>query len=270
MRIFLISKKYLITIAFILVFAIIFSISFQEPFSMSISLSQNSLFSDEGQKEISQITKSSEKIAYLTFDDGPTLKATGKILDILKSEEIPATFFVIGKYVNHHPDLVKRAYDEGHFIANHGYNHNNSKLYKNDESFISEVKNTDLEIGKAIGIPNYCSHIFRFPNGYMSSNYKAKKKNASKLLSDLGYLYVDWNCLNRDSERKYSQYQLLENLKKTSKNKGTLIVLMHDTSDVNDTPAILKDSISYLREQGYEFHNFYDFINKDDLVYSHI
>ena len=48
------------------------------------------------------------------------------------------------------PELVKRAYDEGHFIANHGYNHNNSKLYKNDDSFINEIKNTDIEIGNAI------------------------------------------------------------------------------------------------------------------------
>ena len=48
--------------------------------------------------------------------------------------------------------------------------------------------------------------------------------------------------------------------KKTSKNKGTLVILMHDSGDVNDTASILKDSISFLRSQGYEFHNFYDFI----------
>ena len=58
--------------------------------------------------------------------------------------------------------------------------------------------------------------------------------------------------------KKYSQTQLLNNLKKSSKNKGTLIILMHDTSDVNDTPSILKDSIDYLKSQGYAFKNFYD------------
>ena len=62
-------------------------------------------------------------------------------------------------------------------------------------------------------------------------------------------------------ERKYSDYQLLNNLKKTSKNKGTLIILMHDTADVNKTYTVLKSSISYLKSQGYEFRNFYDFIN---------
>ena len=89
----------------------------------------------------------------------------------------------------------------------------------------------------------------------------SQKKDALKVLSSLNYVYVDWNCLNRDSEKKYSNYQLLNNLKKTAKNKGTLIVLMHDTADVNKTYNVLKDSISYLKAQGYEFSNFYDFVN---------
>ena len=182
---------------------------------------------------------------------------TKRILDILKEEDIKASFFVIGKYVAKHPELVKRAYDEGHFIANHGYSHNNSKLYESNDSFISEVKNTDIEIGKAIGVPDYCSHVFRFPNGYMSPNYKSKKVNAVKLLEDMNYKYIDWNCLNKDSEKKYSHVQLLNNLKKSSKNKKDLIVLMHDTSDVNDTPSILKESISFLKSEGYAFKNFY-------------
>ena len=267
MHVYLFSKKVIIFLCLIISFVVIFSLAMQESLSFATQFSKDSIISGKSQEEISKLTKSSEKIAYLTFDDGPTLRATGKILDILKEENIKATFFVIGKYVNHHPDLVKRAYDEGHFIANHGYNHNNSKLYQDKQSFLAEVKNTDAEIGNAIGITNYCSHIFRFPNGYISSNYKTKKQKAAKFLSDMGYLYVDWNCLNRDSEGKYTQYQLLQNLKKTTLNKGTLIILMHDTSDVNDTPAILKDSISYLRECGYEFHNFYDLISKEELVY---
>ena len=71
----------------------------------------------------------------MTFDDGPTTSVTPKILDILKEENVKATFFVIGKSVDAHPEIVKRAYDEGHYIANHGYSHNNSKLYKNLDSF---------------------------------------------------------------------------------------------------------------------------------------
>ena len=258
MQIFLLKKKYIIIfIVLFLIFLLVF-LYFQPSFSFAFELTTNAVLDDSFKEKLFTLTKSDEKYAYLTFDDGPTLKATGKILDILKEEQVKATFFVIGKYVKNHPELVKRAYDEGHYIANHGYSHNNTRLYESDSSFIQEIQDTDAEIGKALGIDNYCSHVFRFPNGYMSSNYKSQKKHAVELLSKLNYMYVDWNCLNNDSVKRYSNYQLLDNLKKSASNKGTLIVLMHDSSDVNDTPSVLKDSISYLKSQGYEFRNFYD------------
>lgn len=260
MKIVILNKKILFSICLFAIFFFSLFFYFSNPFSFAIELTTNSIIDETLQEKIATLTKKEEKIAYLTFDDGPTLKATGKILDILKEEDVKATFFVVGKHVKEHPELAKRAYEEGHYLANHGYNHNNSKLYKSADNFISEIKDTDSEIGKAIGIENYCSHVFRFPNGYMSSHYKAKKKEAVKLLSEMNYTYIDWNCLNNDSVKKYSNSQLLKNLKKSAKNKGTLVILMHDTSDVNDTPSILKDSINYLKEQGYEFRNFYDLL----------
>lgn len=260
MKVIILNKKILFSICLVSILLSSLFFYFNTPFSLAVELTTNSVVDETLKEKVSTLTKKKEKIAYLTFDDGPTQKATGKVLDILKEEDVKATFFVVGKHVKEHPELVKRAYEEGHYIANHGYNHNNSKLYKSSDSFISEIQNTDIEIGKAIGVENYCSHIFRFPNGYMSPNNKAKKKEAAKLLSDINYTYIDWNCLNNDSVKKYSNAQLLNNLKKSSKNKGTLVVLMHDTSDVNDTPSILKDSINYLKTQGYEFKNFYDLL----------
>ena len=238
MRILIFNKKFLIFMC--IIFFIIFSMYFyyHNPFSMAVELSINNGLNDNAKEKIMSLTKGTEKIAYLTFDDGPTLRATPRVLDILKEENVKASFFVIGKYVDKHPELVKRAYDDGHYIANHGYDHSNKKLYESNTSFINEVKKTDIEIGKAIGIDNYCSHIFRFPNGYMSPNNKSQKKVSAKLLQEMDYVYVDWNCLNNDS----------------------VVVLMHDTSDVNDTPSILKDSIDYLKSEGYVFQNFYDLL----------
>ena len=260
MKILILNKKILFFICLFTVLFISLFFYLSNPFSFAIELTTNSVIDETLHEKVASLTKKEEKIAYLTFDDGPTVKATGKTLDILKAEDIKATFFVVGKHVKENPELAKRAYEEGHYLANHGYHHNNKQLYQSAESFISEIKNTDIEIGKAIGVENYCSHVFRFPNGYMSSRYKAKKKEAVKLLSEMNYTYIDWNCLNHDSVKKYSNSQLLKNLKKSAKNKGTLVILMHDTSDVNDTPSILKDSIDYLREQGYEFRNFYDLL----------
>ena len=81
------------------------------------------------------------------------------------------------------------------------------------------------------------------------------------MLKEIDYTYVDWNALNNDSIKKYSKEQLLSNLKKSSKDKGTLVILMHDTGDVNNTYDVLEDSINYIKSQGYEFRTFYDILN---------
>ena len=261
MKIFFIRKNYIIMFIFILIISAFFIFFFQNfNSSFAIELSKNSIISDDTIAKISDLTKGSEKVAFLTFDDGPNVSVTPKVLDILKDEDVKASFFVIGKNVDSHPEIVKRAYEEGHFIANHGYDHNNSILYKNSESFINEIKKTDLAIGNAIGVQDYCSHVFRFPNGFMSPNNKAKKKEAVKLLKDINYTYIDWNCLNNDSIKKYSNYQLLNNLKKTCKGKDTLVILMHDTKDVSNSSNVLKESIQYLKSEGYTFKNFYDIL----------
>lgn len=137
---------------------------FDYSYSFAIKLSKSSFFSDDIVGSLDEIAKSNDKKAYLTFDDGPTLKCTEKVLDILKEENVKATFFVVGKHVKEYPEIVKREYEEGHYIANHGYNHNNKLLYRDMESFKKEITDTDLEIAKAIGVENYSSHIFRFPN----------------------------------------------------------------------------------------------------------
>lgn len=95
----------------------------------------------------------------------------------------------------------------------------------------------------------------------MSKSYHANKIKAIDYLKEIDYTYIDWNCLNNDSIQKYSDTQLVNNLKKSSKNKGTLVILMHDTGDVNKTYTVLEDSIVYLKKEGYEFRTFYDFIH---------
>ena len=262
MKFIIIKKRTLLTsfCLFVIIF-ITFSFVFKPSIHFAVPLNYNCAVSDDFFNKINSLTNSQEKIAYLTFDDGPNNSITPKVLDILKDENVKATFFVIGKYVEENPEIVKRAYEEGHYIANHGYSHDNSVLYKNSDSFIDEIKKTDLAIGKAIGINDYCSHVFRFPNGFIAPIYKQKKKEAVLLLSKMNYTYIDWNCLNNDSMKKYSPAQLLNNLKKSCKNKNSLVILMHDTKDVSNSSLALKDSILYLKSEGYEFKNFYEFIN---------
>ena len=260
MKIFICTKRKLLLTSLIIIFIFVFFFCitlYIYYLSNSILVSNDNISLDTFINNVRNLTKQNGKIAYLTFDDGPNKSITPKVLDILKEENIKATFFVIGKNVEEHPEIVKRAYEEGHFIANHSYSHNNSVLYKSSDNFIDEIKRTDLAIGKAIGVENYSSHLFRFPNGFMSPQYKSKKENFLLLLSKMDYTYIDWNALNNDSVKKYSSSQLLTNLKQTCKNKNTLIILMHDTKDVSNSSLVLKDSINYLKSQGYEFRNFY-------------
>ena len=74
-------------------------------------------YNENAQQEIKDLYFSTEKVAYLTFDDGPSATVTPQILDILKTEQVPATFFLVGARVKLYPHLVKRAYDEGHYLA---------------------------------------------------------------------------------------------------------------------------------------------------------
>ena len=76
----------------------VFCIAFikQSP-SFAAELTKSSFFNIDISTTLDDIAKSNEKKAYLTFDDGPTTKATSKILDVLKSEDVKATFFVVGK-----------------------------------------------------------------------------------------------------------------------------------------------------------------------------
>lgn len=240
MKFIFITKKSLFI--FILLIIIFFAMS------LTVQPVKETIANITSETDLQLILKSDYKIAYLTFDDGPTQKMTSKILDILENENVPATFFVVGKHVKEHPELVKRAYDSGHYIANHTYSHNNSKIYKSTESFINEITDTDKEIALALGLEDYCSHVFRFPEGYMTNKYRLEKQKGLEALKKMDYVYVDWNCLNKDSETKCSNDQLINNLIKSSKNKKSLIVLMHDTGDVNNTNEVLEDSIKYLKE----------------------
>ena len=208
---------------------------------------------EEKMNNIKNIYKSDTKIAYLTFDDGPSKSVTPLILDVLKENNIKATFFVLGRYVKDNPDIVKRAYEEGHYIANHGYSHVYSSIYKSVDSVIEEYNRTEKEIRKAIGVSDYNSQLFRFPGGSVGGEYNDIKEKAKKELEKQNIAYLDWNALTRDAEGKFTKEELLQNLKSTIKKKNSIVILSHDASTKILTYEVLQDEIDYLKEAGYEF-----------------
>lgn len=225
-----------------------------------IKKERNPQLTDIGKENISHIYSSDKKQAFLTFDDGPSVQ-TPSILDILKEQKVKATFFVLGANVNLKPDLVKRIYDEGHYVANHGQTHVYKNIYSSPEAVIDEYNRCNESVRSAIGNSEYNSHLFRFPGGLTGGKYADIKKQAKELLNENNIVNVDWNALNGDAETQNSTVEFeMERLKATTQDKNSIVVLMHDSETKQATVEALPQIISYLKEQGYEFKNFYEII----------
>lgn len=215
---------------------------------------------NEGKENLRTIYNSESKRAFLTFDDGPS-KNTSDILDILKENNVKSTFFVLGSQVEIMPEITNRIYNEGHYIANHGYSHIYSNIYKSPEEVLNEYNKCNQIIANAINVPEYNSHLFRFPGGSVGGKYAQVKSQAITLLEQNNILYVDWNSLTGDSEKSNpTEEYLMNNLQKTTNEKNSVIILMHDSQAKRITVEFLPKVIEYLKQQGYEFENFYNII----------
>lgn len=214
----------------------------------------------EGKNNIENIYRSETKRAFLTFDDGPST-VTPIILDTLKQEKVKATFFVLGSRVKAMPETVKRIYEEGHYIANHGYSHSYSDIYVSPQSVLDEFNQCNEAVKNAIGIPTYNSHLFRFPGGLPGGKYAQIKSEAKELLLQNDIVHVDWNALTGDAETANPTIEFeMERLQQTVENKNSVVILMHDAQAKAVTAEALPQIISWLRENGYEFKNFYEII----------
>lgn len=226
-----------------------------------IKKERNPILTDEGRKNIENIYKPSDKkIAYLTFDDGPS-SVTESILNTLRDEKIKATFFVLGSNVDYRKDIVKRMYDEGHYVANHGYSHVYSQIYSSPQAVLDEYNQCNEIVRNAIENPEYNSHLFRFPGGLVGGKYAELKYEAKELLNQNNIVNIDWNALNGDAETNDLSPEFeLQRLSETVGEKESIVILMHDAPLKKVTAETLPQIIAALREKGYEFENFYRII----------
>lgn len=198
-----------------------------------------------------------KKIAYLTFDDGPSEEATEEILDILLKNDVKATFFTLGTTIanNERADVIlKRMVEEGHSIGSHGYSHDYEILYPNGtvdvQAFMNDIEKNDKMLKSILG-NDFSTRLLRMPGGH-SSWYGTEELD--RVLEEKGLYQMDWNALNGDAEGvEYSREELLNNLKDTVGDKDVIIVLMHDTDMKKETVGYLQSAIDYLKENGFEF-----------------
>lgn len=214
----------------------------------------------EGKSNLENIYHSDTKRVFLTFDDGPSETVTPVVLDTLKKENIKATFFLLGSRVELNPELVKREYNEGHYLASHGYSHVYSQIYASPQSVIDEYNRSVTAIRNAIGEQQYNPHLFRFPGGYWGGKYAEVKKQAKQLLDENHILHIDWNALTSDAAGAKTTEQFIAELEKTVPKHNSVVVLMHDAGNKQATANALPTIIKYFRDKGFEFENFYSII----------
>lgn len=200
-------------------------------------------------KKVEEEKNKNLKLAYLTFDDGPSKKVTNQILDILDEYNIKATFFVLGKMVDANPDVFKRIYEDGHSIGHHSYSHNYKYIYKDTKNFLGEVQSTEKAFKKILG-EDFETKLLRMPGG----SFEKHKQKFLKMFEDMGYKNYNWNALNGDAEGVgLSKEKLINRVKSTTKGKKEVIILMHDTDTKQTTVDGLREIIDYLMKEGYEF-----------------
>jgi len=185
-----------------------------------------------------------EKKLYLTFDCGFENGNTPAILDALKNHHAPATFFIVGNYLETSPDLVKRMVEEGHLVANHTYHHPDMSQISSKEAFSQELSKLESLYEETIGQP--MEKYYRPPQGiYSESNLKLAK--------ELGYqtffwslAYVDWY-----QDKQPTHEEAFDKL--LSRIHPGAIVLLHNTSSTNG--EIMDELLTKWEEMGYTFHS---------------
>ena len=192
-----------------------------------------------------------EKVLYLTFDCGYENGNTEPILDALKAHNAPATFFVVGHYLESAPDLVKRMVEEGHTVGNHTYHHPDMSQISDQVSFQKEMESVEDKFKEITG--QDLALYYRPPQGkYSESNLK--------MAQEMGYAtffwslaYVDWNQDDQPSHEEAFK-------KLTKRVHPGAIVLLHSTSKTNG--EILDELLTKWEEMGYTFRPLSDFVEK--------
>lgn len=191
----------------------------------------------------------SNRIA-ITFDDGPHPKHTPEILDILKENNVKATFFVIGQNVKNYPDCAKRILCDGHEVGNHTYSHRVLKSLTK-EKIEKEITEMENQLSK---IANYHPKLIRPPCGMYNDTLV-------KTADETGYKIILWSIDTKDWAHS-STDSIVSNV--VTNVRGGDIILFHDyVSGEDGTPDALKIIIPKLKSMGYEFVTVSELLQSD-------
>jgi peptidoglycan/xylan/chitin deacetylase (PgdA/CDA1 family) len=191
-----------------------------------------------------RITTGTSAVA-LTFDDGPWPESTPQLLDLLDKYQVQATFCVLGKHAQTHPDLIQRIHAEGHTLCNHSWRHDMALASRGEAAIRDDLTATSRAIHEAV--PNARISYFRAPGGHFDNGLTGVAK-------DMGMTSIYWHVDTRDWEiSKYGYGEsMVKQIRETvqSEVRQGSIILSHDRSKP-DTVAAYDELLPWLK-QNYE------------------
>jgi len=202
----------------------------------------------EGEKE--EYKNEKDKIAYLTFDDGPS-RQTHAVLDILEQYQIKASFFVVsGNMTESGKEAMRRAATEGHVIGMHSDSHEYKKIYASVEALLKDYEKVFTVIRETTGIT---PTIYRFPGGSYNSLGKNCIKKTIPEMERRGFTYFDWNVTAEDAVGTPTASSIMNNIFKNLEQTVQPVILMHDGPCNGLTVEVLPEIIEELIKRGYRF-----------------
>jgi peptidoglycan/xylan/chitin deacetylase (PgdA/CDA1 family) len=178
----------------------------------------------------------------LTFDDGPLPPYTTRILDTLASECVKATFFMVGRMVRGYPSLVRRAYNEGHTIANHSQNHPFTFARMTVDQAAAEIEAGHASLEAALGDPKAIAPFFRIPGLLRQSSVEQYLAAHDTMTWSVDFLADDWTHINNREVARRAINRI------EARGKG--ILLLHDIQPA--TALALPEILKELKARGYK------------------
>jgi peptidoglycan/xylan/chitin deacetylase (PgdA/CDA1 family) len=178
----------------------------------------------------------------LTFDDGPLPPYTSRILDTLASECVKATFFMVGRMVRGYPAIVRRAYNEGHTIANHSQNHPFTFHKMTVDQASKEIEDGFASLQAALGDPKAVSPFFRIPGLLRQTSVEQYLAAHGDMTWSVDFLADDWTHINSKEVAKRAINRI------EARGKG--ILLLHDIQPA--TALAFPEILAELKARGFK------------------
>ena len=185
----------------------------------------------------------SDKIIYLTFDDGPIPEVTEFVLTELEKNQAQATFFWVGDNMVKHPDLAQKVILAGHQIGNHTYNHLKG-WETSTEQYIQNIEKCEDAITK-LNIPNR-PKLFRPPHGRFT-------RAQAKLIKP-DFQVIMWDVLTYDFDQSLASEQCLSKAIKNTK-PGSIVVFHDSLKARRNLEYVLPRYLAHFANLGYRFHS---------------